>query len=372
MFKVPTWDDGDTTTLFGTEAISIVSKPQKKRKRTKSNAKDTIKKSKITRNIEQSSTENSSVKQAAEIKNITKIKKKIEKKRRNPTTEGLANQDETTVVDKVPSGANEKKTKKKKKKKNVSDISKESNHNHEETDFKNNSSVKPVTMLDQSKRQRGKNKSAVERLKGAKFRMLNEKLYTTTGDNAFSMFSEEPNLFDIYHEGFAAQVEKWPVNPVSVVISWIKQHPPKLVVADLGCGEAAIASSVPNTVHSFDLVARNEKVVACDIAHVPLGDCSVDIAVFCLALMGTNHMDYIREARRILKPKGIMKIAEVVSRITDYDEFCKSIESTGFKLQEKDDSNQMFIIFDFKRIKGSTSETSTNDPILTPCIYKRR
>jgi len=40
------------------------------------------------------------------------------------------------------------------------------------------------------------------------------------------------------------------------------------VVADFGCGDAKIARSVANVVHSFDLVALNEHVTACDMAHV--------------------------------------------------------------------------------------------------------
>lgn len=40
------------------------------------------------------------------------------------------------------------------------------------------------------------------------------------------------------------------------------------VVADFGCGEAAIAQSVANKVHSFDLVAKNKFVTACDMAKV--------------------------------------------------------------------------------------------------------
>jgi len=40
------------------------------------------------------------------------------------------------------------------------------------------------------------------------------------------------------------------------------------VVADFGCGDAKIARSVPNIVHSFDLVALNKHVTACDMAHV--------------------------------------------------------------------------------------------------------
>lgn len=35
------------------------------------------------------------------------------------------------------------------------------------------------------------------RLDGGKFRMLNEQLYTTTGDQAFQSFQMEPELFDV-------------------------------------------------------------------------------------------------------------------------------------------------------------------------------
>ncbi len=39
-------------------------------------------------------------------------------------------------------------------------------------------------------------------------------------------------------------------------------------MADFGCGDAKIAQSVPNKVHSFDLVALNQFVTPCDMAHV--------------------------------------------------------------------------------------------------------
>lgn len=73
------------------------------------------------------------------------------------------------------------------------------------------------------------------------------------------------------------------------------------VIADFGCGEAELAKSVKQKVHSFDLLASNELVTACDMAHVPLANASVDVAVFCLSLMGTNLRDYLLEANRVLK-----------------------------------------------------------------------
>lgn len=73
------------------------------------------------------------------------------------------------------------------------------------------------------------------------------------------------------------------------------------IIADLGCGDARLAQSVTQKVHSFDLVSLNPNVTACDMSHTPLLTANVDVAVFCLSLMGTNLKDYIIEANRILK-----------------------------------------------------------------------
>ena len=76
-----------------------------------------------------------------------------------------------------------------------------------------------------------------------------------------------------------------------------------MVIADFGCGEAKLAQSVSNKVHSFDLVAINDLVTKCDMKSVPLNPQSCDIVVFCLSLMGTNIIDFLCEAHRVLKPK---------------------------------------------------------------------
>lgn len=78
-----------------------------------------------------------------------------------------------------------------------------------------------------------------------------------------------------------------------------------------------LAQELENQVHSFDHVAINDGVIACDMAHVPLEDECLDAAVFSLSLMGTNYVDYLREARRCLKLDGHLWIAEPTSRIKD-------------------------------------------------------
>ena len=208
------------------------------------------------------------------------------------------------------------------------------------------------------------------RMEGARFRWINEQLYTTTGKQARRLFEEDPELFRIYHDGFSTQVSKWPVNPLERVISYVNTLPTEMVIADFGCGEAKLAQSVPHQVFSFDLVACNSQVIACDMANVPLEDKSVDVCVFCLSLMGTNVSDFIKEAKRVLVKSGRLKICEIVSRMPSVDEFVSGVESFGFKLVSKEMFSTMFIDFDFKA-SGRKAGKETRI-ILKPCNYKRR
>ncbi|KAJ2048798.1 25S rRNA (adenine645-N1)-methyltransferase [Coemansia sp. S2] len=213
-----------------------------------------------------------------------------------------------------------------------------------------------------------------QKLKGARFRWINEALYTTTGDKALEMVQNDPSIFEEYHQGFSAQVEKWPVNPVDVFIQYLRNKSGKLVVADLGCGEARLSATVgqQHTVHSFDLVAYNELITPCNIADVPLPNDSVDVAIFCLALMGTDFLKFIREANRILRVGGELKIAEVISRVSDVDAFVQALEGQGFKLARTTANNKMFIMLDFTKVKRCPAKLSGNPGLLKPCIYKRR
>lgn len=79
------------------------------------------------------------------------------------------------------------------------------------------------------------------------------------------------------------------------------RRPKEYVIADFGCGEGRLADSVKQKVHSLDLVAVNDKIIACDMAHTPLLTNGINAVVFCLSLMGTNLVDYILEANRVLK-----------------------------------------------------------------------
>ena len=61
------------------------------------------------------------------------------------------------------------------------------------------------------------------------------------------------------------------MQPVDRAIAWLKAKPHSLIVADFGCGDAKIAASVPQKVHSLDLVAGAPGVIACNMAATTLG-----------------------------------------------------------------------------------------------------
>lgn len=62
----------------------------------------------------------------------------------------------------------------------------------------------------------------MSKLSGARFRFLNEQMYTSEGSEAQKIFKEDPSAFQAYHEGYRMQVEKWPLNPLDKIISSIK------------------------------------------------------------------------------------------------------------------------------------------------------
>lgn len=215
-----------------------------------------------------------------------------------------------------------------------------------------------------------------KKLEGARFRTINEALYTSRGDEAFADFQANPAQFEIYHTGFREQAAGWPYNPLDGIINWIKKSHSNKVIADLGCGDARLAKSVPNTVHSFDLVSNDPIVTACDIAHLPLSNKSVDIVVFCLALMGVNMADFIKEAHRILKPNGIIRIVEVRSRFDDGNnsikKFSKFLKKAGFDITPHDSMELNKMFFELECVK--TTRPCEIDPTFAvkACVYKKR
>ena len=230
------------------------------------------------------------------------------------------------------------------------------------------------------------------RLQGGRFRQLNEALYTRPGGEAFGLMSREPELFKQYHDGFKEQVRGWPLQPVDAAIKWVGATLPRgASIADFGCGDAKLAASVPQTVHSLDLVAAAPGVIACNMAATPLARASVDAAVFSLSLMGTDYGSFLVEARRVLKPGGWLWIAEVRSRFAaaggggggsggggdDFKPFVKALKQLGFKLVSQDASNRMFVTMVLRKADGKGGDDAVDTgaikwPPLRACVYKKR
>lgn len=161
-------------------------------------------------------------------------------------------------------------------------------------------------------------------------------------------------------------------------IEWLKGKPKSWRVADLGCGEAMLATQVSQQVDSFDLIANKPEVIACNMASLPLPDCCIDAAIFCLSLMGTDYGTFIEEATRVLKANGWIWIAEVQSRFIDESgrnvlkSFVKQLKVLGFDVKRQDTSNSHFVILELQKNEARSDAVTLQWPALRACQYKKR
>ena len=235
-----------------------------------------------------------------------------------------------------------------------------------------------------------------ENLKSSKFRYLNEQLYKNRSGYAAEMFKESPHLFDDvskivillifnfenqYHEGYRYQVTRWPKNPLDMLIAELKK--PKYlndVVADFGCGEGKLELELKEAGHqgniySFDVGKCADHVIQTDISSVPLEEESVDVGVFSLSLMGTNFPDFLVEANRVLKPRGKLFVAEVLSRFKDVNAFVKHCgKEAGLKAIKVTKLKDFFYLMIFEKREDAQflSRTEAFSDQLKACLYKKR
>ncbi|MCG8553997.1 MAG: methyltransferase domain-containing protein [Proteobacteria bacterium] len=181
------------------------------------------------------------------------------------------------------------------------------------------------------------------------FSRMNNRWYAAASDKTHTRLEANPEEWAHYHTMYQELREKWEVVPFEEEIRWLEKRE-GLNVADFGCGEALIAAAVgdKHEVASFDHVAINEKVHACDIASVPLDDESVDLAIFCLSLMGANFTDYIREAHRVLRLDGQLHIWEPASYFDDPEAFEADLRRLGFQVLDPRQEGLFLKIYAFK------------------------
>ena len=108
---------------------------------------------------------------------------------------------------------------------------------------------------------------------------------------------------------------------------------------------------------------------------MPLDEQEVDVGVFSLSLMGTNFPDFLVEANRVLKPRGKLFVAEVLSRFKDVNEFVKHMrKQAGFKALKVSKLKDFFylMIFEKREEAEDLDRTQSFSEQLKPCLYKKR
>lgn len=186
---------------------------------------------------------------------------------------------------------------------------------------------------------------------------INSRINHASSTQTHKRFLEHPEEWECYHSLYREDRKSWPVVPYEEAIKWFKARP-HMVIGDFGCGEALLAASVENTVFSFDHVAINENVTACDVCHTSLDDACLDAAVFSLSLMGSNFLEYLKEAHRCLKLDGYLWIAEPTSRIQDITLFRDLLYRLGFDVSRVDQK------WKFTFIKAIKTERELNESAL--------
>jgi hypothetical protein len=161
-----------------------------------------------------------------------------------------------------------------------------------------------------------------------------------------------------YHTLYQESRKTWSVIPYEEMIRWCERRS-GYSIGDFGCGEAKLAEAVSDrhTVYSFDHIAVNDKVIACDMAHVPLEDEALDVAIFSLSLMGSNFTDYLSEAYRTLKLDGQLHIIEATSRFSNLTQFRTDLEALGFDVVSVQD------MWKFTHIRAMKTERRPQDRV---------
>ena len=148
------------------------------------------------------------------------------------------------------------------------------------------------------------------------FTRLNNQINNENSATTHERMLKDLTEWEEYHRQYRGARKDWSIIPYEEIIKRIKQLFTNRMLAavqigDLGCGEAKIMEAFgADRVYSFDHVAVNDKVIACDMKKVELADDVLDVAVFSLSLMGRNWIDYIIEAKRCLATNGYMLIVE--------------------------------------------------------------
>ncbi len=172
-----------------------------------------------------------------------------------------------------------------------------------------------------------------------------QRINSEYSETTHTRMQENPEEWLEYHRQLNSQRKVWSVDPLQEMISRIKVMSPRLKVGDFGCGEARLMEEVGHDrVISFDHVAINDKVKACDMKSVSeyVNDGGLDVIVFSLSLMGKNWPDYIIEAKRCLCTRGSLLIAHTT----------ESLSSDGRLSKLRDVIKEQGFVIDLDDVRG--------------------
>jgi hypothetical protein len=191
------------------------------------------------------------------------------------------------------------------------------------------------------------------------FSRLNNIFNNSKSEIIHKRIQQDPQFLVEYHEKLDEARKLWDIDPVNVIASKINglKLPAhiimKLVIGDFGCGRAKLAELLEeNKMYNFDHHnILNDKIIACDMKSVPLKENGkLDVAVFCLSLMGENWPDYIAEAKRCLAKNGLLFIAETTKSLAArLSELRNVIKDQGFEIYS-DEERGNFTFVDARKL----------------------
>ena len=180
-----------------------------------------------------------------------------------------------------------------------------------------------------------------------------QKASTSTSTRMHEWFCEDKSRWKDYHKVREENLKDWVENPITVIAERLNENPGQ-TIADLGCGMNRLKDLVKNykAWYSFDHCAVDPSVVEADCSdlHEYLGDESVDSAVFCMSLWGTNYLDSIKEAHRYLKTGGTLYVVEPKEKV-DQSVLLGEVVQLGFNLTNLVLERNGKTYFEYKKVR---------------------
>ena len=201
---------------------------------------------------------------------------------------------------------------------------------------KKKTKVKPSTPLKSVKQEEKTEKEKGKQIKLTSFSETNRIWNTSRTETTHKHLQEKPEEWHSYHEQMEDAFQKFPEEeiPRNVIIKKLESIKRPKRITDRGCGQAFISKYFkqinPNLEFiNYDHISTSDDIIACDATKTELEDNSVDIDILCLAIMGCNKEDYIKESYRILDPQGWLYVAEPTKKWSDTDTYGNIIEGTN-------------------------------------------